>query len=511
MQTPISIADYHEYFDNLWPVSKPLAKLLKTDGHGYLYDTGTNKIFQCDGIEFEILNNLLNMDFDVALKPLLSKYAESAVLKALYDICFLIEDKSILKTERDFQFVHSSLEELEIAVKEDLAMILLELTERCNLRCSYCIYDPHYFDKRNHGTRDMAITTARKAIEYLARCSGNKPQVGITFYGGEPLIQFQTIKECVAHARKILKNKETAFSITTNATLVTPEIARYLAMEGFSVRVSIDGPEEIHDEYRRDVSGNGSFGRTIHGLKCLLDAYGEKKEKVGFSMVFAPPFSSDRINRVTELWKKYPWIPEKIGVSMSYSEGFHPLVMSDESKHDKKFTLFDWAGRVFKEKHRAGLHANTIASSIIEREMVRYVQRNVYSGPLNKFSLNGCCVPGSRKQFVTVDGKLILCERIGLAPEIGDIDSGVDVNKLFDVYVKTYARESKPSCLNCWARQLCSVCFLHAFSGSAIDIRRKDRYCESARALTEKGLQLYCDLLEIKKDGLDYLMEWVVT
>ncbi len=505
-----TMIEFHRYFMDLWGDSKPLMKLFRTETRGYLYDTGTNRIFSCSDIEFDLLHNLMTMDIGEALDKTRSSCSPDEILDALNGIKSMIEEKNILKTKRSFRFGGAHFNKLEEFILNRLEMIQLEVTERCNLRCAYCVYNPHFTEKRNYGTRDMSQETAFKAIDHLARSSRFQKRVALIFYGGEPLLCFPLIKSCVQYARSVMPKKDLSFSITTNATLITPSIASFFSEEGFGVHVSIDGPEYIHDKYRRDANGVGSFQRTISGLRMLFDAYGDKKDNITLSMVYAPPYSDEKINKIAELWDKYPWLPQKIGHNITYPQGFHPLSTSSQTNINNKrdYSLIEWVKKRFSEDYQKGYQPRPIASSIVEKEMARLVQRKIFSEPPEIYYLNGCCVPSARKQFVSVDGTLMLCERVGMAPEIGDIETGIDVEKVKKIYVEDYARESFPFCSECWAVQICSLCYVHTFYKGRIDIELKKRHCSAMQERTLKFLILYCQLLEVNENGLDYLKEW---
>lgn len=294
--------EFAHFLTDLWSDGKPLAMLFRTENRGYIYDTGTNRILACDDLEFSILRDIMTMGIEEGLHKILLSLPPNNIIPALKSIRDAIDGKNILKTKRATQFgLSSHYRNLEELVTNSLGLVLLEITERCNLRCGYCIYNPRFTQKRDHGTRDMSQGTAFQAINYLARNSQGKKDVAITFYGGEPLLRFPFIRSCVDYARKVLLKKDLSFSLTTNGTLLTLEMADFFAAEGFGVHVSLDGPQDIQDRYRRDFKGNGSFHKTIAGLRTLYEAYGDQKEKLSLSMVYAPPFQK----KIYAVWPSY--------------------------------------------------------------------------------------------------------------------------------------------------------------------------------------------------------------
>ena len=503
------IEEFSCYFHNLWSYSKPLFKLFRTATNRYLYDTGTNKIFACSELEFTLLHNLMTMDVGDALNKTELSCHPKEFQQTLEGIRASIERNNILKTKKAKRFgLSSHYKQLEELIQNSLGMIQLEITERCNLRCSYCLYNSHYKEKRQHGIRDMSLDTAIRAIDHLAQSSRNKKDVAVTFYGGEPLLRFPFIQSCVQYARQTLSSKNLYFSLTTNATLVTPEIANFLAEEEIGVHVSLDGPEVIHNQYRKDINGNGSFQKTILGLKTLIDVYGDQKEKITLSMVYTPPFSAEKLDCVSKLWDEISWLPRGISLNISYAQGFFPKDKNKISYNRRDFSLFEWAKNNFVENYERGRKAHPIASNFIEKKLANLVQRRIMTTPLGRYNLNGCCIPASRKLFVSQDGAFSICERIGVAPEIGNVFTGININKVKNFYVKKYEKESLKFCSECWALQLCEICYIHTFHKGQIDLHMKNRFCSAQRHFASKILELYCFLLEINKDGLNYLTDW---
>lgn len=508
MSETSNFIEFDHYFRNLWLDSKPLVKLFRTEAAGYIYDTGTNRILFCSDLEFNLLNNLFKYDIEEALNITSASCSPNEFLETFYKIKNEIEEKNILKTKRSIRFGGRHFNGLEESIRNALGMIQLEITERCNLRCGYCCYNPHFKEKRNHGTRDMSLDIALKAIDHLAESSRFKEDVAVTFYGGEPLLRFPFIKSCVKYARNRLKKKNLSFSITTNATLITSHITKFFSDEAFGVHVSIDGPQDIHDEYRKDIKGLGSFQRTILGLKDLYDAYSDKNYLISLSMVYAPPYSMEKIMRIAELWNYYPWLQSKTALNISYAQGFHMPQLDEGKKID--ISLLEWAINNYIDNYRNGFQPHPIAANVVEKELARIVKRPIYAMPLGNYYLNGCCVPGARKQYISVDGTILMCERIGMAPSLGNVEAGINIERINDLYVNEYEKKCLASCSECWALQLCSICYVQAFSGDQIDIEKKNRNCFLMRKRILEFLILFCRLLEINKTGLDFLSDWII-
>jgi uncharacterized protein len=310
---------YLDFLGKVFGTGKPLAKLIDTGSGYYLYDTGTNKILACRREVYDLLTGLFQEDVQLAIGNFISRYSDKEFLVSSEEIVEAINTENILLLKKATNFgLSDHLRNLRQVLNTSMQAMHMELTEKCHMNCGYCVYQGHYKEKRNYSDKSMNLETAKKAIEFLKNHSADSDTVMIGFYGGEPLQRFSLIKDCVEYAKKIIKDKEIKFNMTTNAVSVTPEIAEYLINEGFSLLVSLDGPKEIHDRYRKDVNGKGSFDRAINGLKLLADKYREKKKgMISINAVYTPPYSEEKINRINDFFKQLTWLPT-VNVFINY-------------------------------------------------------------------------------------------------------------------------------------------------------------------------------------------------
>jgi uncharacterized protein len=158
-----------------------------------------------------------------------------------------------------------------------LRTLVLMLTTSCNLACRYC-----YEDREEGcvpppgavgGPTEMSLESLRESVGFLLDQSGESKKVSVVLFGGEPLLQFPLLRAAIPEARAMssARGKEISFSITTNGTLLTREIAGFLKENGVSVCLSIDGTREIHDRNRPYASGRGSYEDVVRGLSLLTE------------------------------------------------------------------------------------------------------------------------------------------------------------------------------------------------------------------------------------------------
>ncbi len=502
---------FKNYLLNIWGNEKPLCKLFSTEKNNYLYDTGTNKIVKCENSEFKLLNDLLIMDINDAVDKFSSNHSDSISIKTFSSLEQAMEKENILKITKAVKFSSPAhFDYLEEMINTKLKMLQLEATERCNLRCDYCVYNPRVYDKRNHGNRDMTIPVAYKSIDYLAEHSKAIESVSVGFYGGEPLLRFPFIKSCVNYAKQRIYGKKVRFSFTTNATLITSEMAKYFFENNFSIAVSLDGPEDIHDEYRKDVKGEGSFNRTVKGLKKLTDVFGKNSNRISLSMVYTPHYSEKKIDRIAKLWDDLSWFPKNIVSSITYP---HPGSIPSEkiSKEDlSDSSLLTWLKKRYMSSYIGKEKLHPISKELVEKKLALILRRKIHEKSIDEYYLNGCCIPGVRKIFVQTNGDFQLCERMSKSPSIGHAFSGINTEIIKDIYIHEYSKKSLPICSNCWAVGLCPICYTHAFKNGKLDLDMKKSYCSRIIKTVEIYLKFFCELLEINPEGLNYLLDMVL-
>lgn len=314
------VTDFLQFLQEKWNGKKPLAKLFRTDEYCYIYDTGTNKISKCDPLIFELLEKLLDLPPGEAVREFLIKHDPEEFQFASGTIKNAMEVEKILLTTTAEKFgITDGISSYEELIGTSLETLFLEVTESCNLRCGYCVYGGHYQYKRNHGQLSMTRDIACRALDYLKEHSSKSKRTSVSFYGGEPLLDFELVKFCAGYAKDIIPGNKLSFAITTNGTILTPEMAEFFYENDFRVLVSIDGPQDIHDSFRLDLKGKGSHKRTVDGLKNLIDVYGDSAgEKIHLSMVYTPPFSGKRLDRLAHIWDEIPWLPKNLNVNITY-------------------------------------------------------------------------------------------------------------------------------------------------------------------------------------------------
>ena len=467
-------------------------------GNDYYYDSGTGKVALCEKTEADMIASVLEGK------------------KSLEDICrenpefeAFIQQEHLFQCPTHTRFSLPSKEEFIKSVKESCGQIILELTEACNLRCGYCIYQEHHPQHRAFGNRNMTFETAKKSMDYILK-SHSSPKFALTFYGGEPLINFKVMKESIEYMRSQYPRQPFDISFTTNMTLMTKEIAQYLHELPCEVNIlcSMDGPEEMHNLYRKYPDGAGSFQSAIYGLEILRNYFYDpaKDKKIAINCVMAPPYSKRNMERLDTFFRNTLALPEKIECSFEYMDTAKmPLhlengkaIADDIEGKLEKSPLEEWAADSILENPKYQKRFD-----LISRDMGRVANRlRSQDGLIQEIPLLGNCIPGQRRIYVTVDGKFKTCEKVGEIPYLGDCERGMDYDKVYQLYYEDYDRNLREICKDCWAQPLCSICYERTMGTNGIRLKKDDAVCASSRRIIKDMFVNYFRYYEEDADGL---------
>jgi uncharacterized protein len=430
--------------------------------------------------------------------------------RAMSEILIAIRDEHILSAKEVKSLTGDAAMYLEEALEDSLQNITLEVTEQCNLRCKYCIYQDSHYEYREFGKKNMSWDVANAAIDYLKKHSGSTPEPNIGFYGGEPLINFALIKRAVEYTKETFE-KDVAFSLTTNATLMTDEIAEFLAENGFSPIVSLDGPKILHDANRVLIDGRGSFDATMSGLDKLVNAYAKLNatEKIGFNIVVSGPDFDKDYDMIQDFLNSDKRIPPDAWIMTSFvdngpQESEYILPNSQEDMEYMKYAYepnYDWEDKMRRQGRK---DKRLFVDGTIDKGMLIIHKRLLLDEPCQDYGMNGCCVPGQRRIYVTVDGRFLICEKVGKIPSIGNIHEGLNLERIRKYYVDDFVNEATQYCKNCWAINLCTLCYVNCYDENGTHFTYRHESCLGERKYIEENLIRYHTILEENPDLLEH-------
>lgn len=455
-----------------------LAKIFKTRKKKYLYDTNKNTILSINDEQYEALDKMLN------------KHDNSGVdkLKDLYDAGYLAEN-------RIKKIVHSADEKLEYHLENNVSMLILQVTQQCNFRCEYCTYSGSYFN-RKHSNKKMDAETALKGIDFLIEHSSNLDRIYIGFYGGEPLLAFDLVKECIEYAEKKAEGKEVIFSMTTNASLLTEEKRKFFSQHNIQILISLDGPKEIQDSHRIFAADNkGTFEKVTSNIKDLKEKQPELLQSVGFNSVVDTKNDFDKINNffsndelVSDMRTKFSLIQDGFNNSKTVVE-YDYYVKSEYQFFRMLLNIIrngnmDGCSKVVRERY-----------TTLERLSKKLTNHSAVSEVMNP---SGQCIAGTVRLFLNADGNFYPCEKSSEASEelkIGSLEEGFDVEKVRKI--TNIAQLNQERCKNCWSIRLCGMCAAILYRIKTNDYKKNfDHYCNNIELSSEEDLKNYCVLRE---------------
>jgi len=373
--------------------------------------------------------------------------------------------------------------------KVPLKTLILHVTEACNLRCTYCYQAEAGEREASGGKQAMSREVAQQAVDFLLEHSGPLEDLVIVFFGGEPLLNFEVIRFVVDLATEKAREagKRVSFALTTNGTVLTDEIARFLDEKHIGVTVSMDGVQEVHDRYRRFPDGSPSYEIILPKVKALL-------ERPHSRPVVARVTVAEQAGRVREILRHL--------IGLGFLEaGFapvttgHPEFQLDEAAMDQLLEEFKGLAAEFVEAAKEGRFLGF--SNVIDL-LVSFHQGEVMNYP---------CGAGLGLFSVDPEGRLYLCQRFtGQADfRMGDIFEGFDRERLARFRLEAEI-SNKQECKECWARTICTGgCYHEACVREGSHLKPNLHYCAWIRKWGEVGLQAYCEIAAERPEFLDML------
>jgi uncharacterized protein len=356
--------------------------------------------------------------------------------------------------------------------------VSIDLAGSCNMGCGYCFEDD--IDSRKG---PMSADTMRAAVEFAFRQAGDAPRVVVHFGSGETLIRFPMLVELVAaaEARAAQAGKTVGFELTTNATLVTPEMASFLRERGFNVRVSCDGPPAVHDRFRPMLGGKPSYALVERGLTCLLEHLGDR---VTVNSVLAFP------TRLRELWA---WA-KALGLRR-----YHVIKVGARPGRDLNLDAGELAS--FTDDLAA------ICDEIVQdleagrrpidyQPVTKIVRRLMVPEPVTRF----CGVAGSYLGVASNGGVYPCFRHLGVERyRLGDIAAGVDdERRRAFLSLEAADVDARPVCRACWARYLCGGgCYADSSVYGPDRATPQVHHCPYWQAEIEAAIRTYGRLLEL--------------
>ena len=411
----------------------------KLNGYNIVLDTCSGAVHVVDDVAYDVIEMYQSRSREEIIKELLTKYADTeGVMEEDLSDCY--DDVTELK-ENGQLFTPDNYEDLAGVFKErsgDVVKALcLHVAHTCNLNCSYCFASQGKY----HGDRAlMSFETGKRALDFLIENSGTRTNLEVDFFGGEPLMNWDVVKKLVEYARSVEKqhHKNFRFTLTTNGVLIDDDVIDFCNREMSNVVLSLDGRKEIHDRFRVDYAGNGSYDKIVPKFQKLVKARGGKNYYMRGTFTHSnPDFTNDVFHMADLGFTELSMEPVVCAPNdpSALTEDDIKVVMEQYEILAKEMIKRDKEGRGFTFYH---------------------YMIDLTGGPCIYKRISGCG-SGTEYMAVTPWGDLYPCHQfVGeQAYKLGDIWNGVTNTRLREDFRKcnAYAREE---CKDCWARLYCS-------------------------------------------------------
>lgn len=463
---------------------KLLIKKFRTENTSYIYSTATNEI---SAVDTDIWNSI-------------DQFGQGKNSEDVDEFIQEVVDSGLWSSKQpEIRVGIQSIEQLYAEFKNSgIQQLILNLTNQCNMRCRYCTFSGNYKYERTHENRHMSYETACKAVDFFFRNGSSEENRAITFYGGEVLSRFELLKKVVAYARGI--DPEVRISFTTNGTLLSEGVVKYLIDKDIAVNISLDGEKDTNDRNRLLMDGTGSFDLIMDNLKRIKEVdEGYFRDRISFISVITPPYELEKLktfffnSEFFDLKRGIMANPVSLNGSAQY-EGDELLKIHKQLEESAKKML---------SGYEAALIDGRADDCQLEQEwfedLVTGIHFRIKSPVEDVHAPLGQCIPGTRRLFVSVDGKYFMCERVGEHLSIGDVDRGIDLQAILDFYREWEKHFSK--CSSCWAVRICKKCFNELHLNGELDESRREKFCDSALRRYELLLETYCRILEKNPDA----------
>ena len=408
-------------------------------GLNIVLDVFSGSVHAVDDVAFEIISRYESTDRQTLTEEILRKYRSDPEV-GLDEIneCFSqieeLRGMGKLFSEDTFEPLSGALKERSRGIVKALC---LHVAHTCNLNCSYCFASQGKY----HGDRaTMSFEVGRRALDFLVENSGSRRNLEVDFFGGEPLMNLDVVKQLVAYAREIEgpAKKNFRFTLTTNGLLIDDDLIEFANREMSNVVLSLDGRREVHDRYRVDYRGEGSWERIVPKFQKLVSARGGKGYYMRGTFTHANPDFLNDIKTMLDLGFT------ELSMEPVVSAPNDPAALTDE---DLPTVLgqYEELAELMLKRHREG------------RPFTFYhYMLDLKDGPCIYKRISGCG-SGTEYMAVTPWGDLYPCHQF-VGEErfrLGNVWDGVtapDVQEEFAA-CNVYTR---PECKDCWAKLYCS-------------------------------------------------------
>ena len=410
----------------------------KLNGYNIVLDTCSGSVHTVDEVAYDIIAMYQTASREEIAAKILADYGHLADVNE-EEILACIDDIASLEAAGKL-FSKDAYEGLAKTYKNNSKVIkalCLHVAHTCNLNCSYCFASQGKYQ----GDRAlMSFEVGKQAFDFLIANSGTRRNLEVDFFGGEPLMNWDVVKQLVAYARSIEKqhNKNFRFTLTTNGMLINDEVIEFANKEMSNVVLSLDGRKEVNDHFRRDYAGKGSYDTIVPKFKRLVEA------REGKNYYVRGTFTHNNVDFTNDLFHMADLGFTELSMEPVVCPPGDPYALTEEDL-PKLFEQYEILAKEMIKRKKEG------------RGFTFYhYMLDLKHGPCIYKRITGCG-SGTEYMAVTPWGELFPCHQFVGDPKysLGNIWDGIKNTEVQDEFrsCNAYAR---PECNDCWAKLYCS-------------------------------------------------------
>ena len=446
----------------------------KSNGYNIVLDVESGAVHVVDDITYDVISLYEGNSADEIVSKLKSSYNMDEIRECISEVKELVEDGQLFTEDIYEPFVEKFKEKRQTVVKA----LCLHIAHDCNLACKYCFAEEGEY----HGRRAlMSFEVGKKALDFLVANSGNRVNLEVDFFGGEPLMNWDVVKQLVAYGRSLEKpnNKKFRFTLTTNGVLLNDEVMEFVNKEMSNVVLSLDGRKEVNDRMRPFRTGKGSYDLIVPKFQKLAESRNQTNYYIRGTFTRNNLDFSEDVKHFADLGFKQMSIEPVVGPEedpYSIREQGLPQIMEE----------YDKLALEYIDRYKKGNGFNFFHFMI-----------DLTQGPCVYKKLSGC---GSGTEYLAVTpwGDFYPCHQFVGNEDflMGNVDEGIikpEIVKEFgncNVY-------SKEKCKNCFAKFYCSGgCAANSYNFHGTINDAYDIGCEMQRKRVECSIMIKAALAD---------------
>ncbi|HHZ05541.1 MAG TPA: thioether cross-link-forming SCIFF peptide maturase [Clostridiales bacterium] len=424
----------------------------KLNGYNIVLDVYSGAVHVVDDVAYDIIAMFENTPKEKIVCDITKRYngnkgiSEKDVLECIEDIQGL-KNSGKLFSEDTYGNQVIDFKSRNTVVKA----LCLHVAHTCNLNCEYCFASQGKYSSEHKERALMSFEVGKQALDFLVASSGTRVNLEVDFFGGEPLMNWEVVKQLVSYARGIEKekNKKFRFTLTTNGMLIDDDVIDFANKEMYNVVLSLDGRKEVHDHLRKNYKGEGSYDIIVPKFQKLAQSRGQKNYYVRGT------FTHNNVDFTNDIFHMADLGFTELSMEPVVCSPSDPYALTQEDL-PRLFEQYEILAKEMIKRKKAG-SGFTFYHYMIDLK----------HGPCIYKRIAGCG-SGTEYMAVTPWGELFPCHQFVNDPKysLGNIWDGVTNTALRDEFklCNVYAR---PQCTDCWARLYCSGgCAANAYHAS---------------------------------------------